>query len=216
GRLRRYVHLGTGNYNEATSRLYTDISFLTGKAEYGSDASLFFNAVTGRSKLLRFQKLVPAPTAMKPRLLELIDGEAERARQGLPARIMAKMNSLQDPEIIAALYLASRAGVEILLNVRGICCLKPGDPEFSNKIRVVAIIDRYLEHTRMFQFLSSGDVQLFISSADWMTRNLEKRIELMIPIEQPVLKRRLGRILETYFLDNSQAFEILPDGTSRR
>ncbi len=216
GHLRRYVHLGTGNYNESTARLYTDISYLTCKAEYGSDASLFFNAVSGRSKLLRFQRLVPAPTAMKPMLLDLISGEAERARQGLPARIVAKVNSLQDPDIIAALYKASRAGVEIKLNVRGICCLKPGDPKFSKNISVVSIIDRFLEHARIFYFHQDGDAKVYIASADWMTRNLEKRVELMIPIEEPALKRRLERILDAFFRDNTHASLILPDGTSVR
>jgi polyphosphate kinase len=216
GRLRRYVHLGTGNYNEATSRLYTDLSYLTAKPEFGNDASLFFNAVTGRSKLLRFQRFIPAPTAMKPRLLELIAGEADRARQGLPARILAKINSLQDPDIILALYKASQAGVEIRLNVRGICCLKPGDPKFSKNIQVISVIDRYLEHARLFYFLHGGDPQIHIASADWMTRNLEKRVELMIPIEDAPLKRRLLRILEAFFQDNTQASRILPDGGSER
>lgn len=216
GHLRRYVHLGTGNYNETTSRLYTDISYLTCKADYGNDASLFFNAVTGRSKLLRFQRLVPAPTAMKPMLLDLISGEAERARQGLPARIMAKVNSLQDPDIIAALYDASRAGVEIKLNIRGICCLKPNDPKHSKNIEVISVIDRFLEHARIFHFLQGGDSEVYIASADWMTRNLEKRVELMIPIDEPALKRRLIRILEAYFNDNIQASRILPDGSSTR
>jgi len=216
GHLRRYVHLGTGNYNETTSRLYTDISYLTCKPEYGNDASLFFNAVSGRSKLLRFQRLVPAPTAMKSTLIDLITGEAERAKQGLPSRITAKVNSLQDPDIIAALYKASRAGVEIKLNVRGICCLKPGDPKFSKNIEVVSIIDRFLEHARIFHFHQGGDSKVCISSADWMTRNLEKRVELMIPIEEPALKRRLIRILDTFFQDNVQASTLLPDGTSRR
>lgn len=216
GYLRRYVHLGTGNYNETTSRLYTDISYLTCKPEYGNDASLFFNAVTGRSKLLRFQRLVPAPSAMKPALLDLIAGEAERAKQGLPARIIGKVNSLQDPEIIAALYKASQAGVEIRLNVRGICCLKPGDPKHSKNIEVISIIDRFLEHARLFYFHQGGDAEVYISSADWMTRNLEKRVELMIPIEEPALKRRLVRILESYFQDNVQASRLMPDGTSQR
>ncbi|MFT4175586.1 MAG: polyphosphate kinase 1 [Luteolibacter sp.] len=216
GGLRRYVHLGTGNYNESTAKLYTDLSYLTCKAEYGSDASLFFNAVTGRSKLLRFQKLVPAPTAMKPRLLELIAGETERAKQGLPARIIGKVNSLQDPEIIQALYKASQAGVEVKLNIRGICCLKPGDPKFSKNIEVISVIDRFLEHARLFYFHRSGDPEVYISSADWMTRNLEKRVELMIPIEESSIKRRLVRVLETYFQDNTQASRILPDGTSQR
>ncbi len=216
GHLRRYVHLGTGNYNETTSRLYTDISYLTCKPEYGNDASLFFNAVTGRSKLLRFQRLVPAPTTMKPELLDMIAGEAERAKQGLPARIIGKVNSLQDPEIIGALYKASQAGVEIRLNVRGICCLKPGDPKHSKNIEVISVIDRYLEHARLFYFHQGGDGGVYISSADWMTRNLEKRIELMIPIEEPSLKRRLVRILDSYFQDNVQASRLLPDGTSQR
>ncbi len=214
GRIRRYVHLGTGNYNETTSRLYTDLSYLTCKAEYGNDASLLFNAVTGRSKLLRFQRLIPAPSVMKPRLLDLIAGETERARQGLPAKIIGKTNSLQDPEIIAALYLASQAGVEIQLNVRGICCLIPGE-KFSKNITVVSVIDRFLEHARLFYFHQGGDPQVFIASADWMTRNLEKRVELMIPIEEKTIKRRLIRILETFFKDNQNAYHILPDGTSK-
>jgi polyphosphate kinase len=216
GHLRRYVHLGTGNYNETTARLYTDISYLTCKPEYGNDASLFFNAVTGRSKLLRFQRLVPAPTAMKPVLLDMITGEAERARQGLPARIIAKVNSLQDPDIIKALYKASQAGVLIQLNVRGICCLKPGDPKHSKNIEVVSVIDRYLEHARVFHFHHGGDPVVYISSADWMTRNLEKRVELMIPIEESSLKRRLVRILEAFFQDNVQASRLMPDGSSQR
>ncbi len=216
GHLRRYVHLGTGNYNETTSKLYTDLSYLTCKPEYGNDASLFFNAVTGRSKLLRFQRLVPAPTAMKPELLDLIAGEAERAKQGLPARIIGKVNSMQDPEIISALYKASQAGVEIRLNVRGICCLKPGDPKHSKNIDVISVIDRFLEHARLFYFHQGGNAGVYISSADWMTRNLEKRVELMIPIEEPALKRRLVRILEAYFQDNTQASRLLPDGSSQR
>jgi polyphosphate kinase len=216
GRLRRYVHLGTGNYNEATARLYTDISLLTCRPEYGADASLFFNAVTGRSKLLRFQRLVPAPTAMKPRLLDLIASEAERARQGEPARIIAKVNSLQDPDIIAALYQASKAGVEIQLNIRGICCLKAGDPKHSKNIRVVSVIDRFLEHARVFYFHQGGDPGIFIASADWMGRNLERRVELMIPVEDSRARRRILRLLEAFFQDNTQASKILPDGSSER
>lgn len=214
GRLRRYVHLGTGNYNETTSRLYTDLSYLTCKSEYGNDASLLFNAVTGRSKLLRFQRLIPAPSAMKPRLLDLIAGEAERAKQGLPAKIIAKTNSLQDPDIIAALYNASAAGVEVQLNVRGICCLIPGE-KFSKNIEVVSVIDRFLEHARLFYFHQGGEPEVFIASADWMTRNLEKRVELMIPIEEKTIKRRLVKILETYFKDNQNAYRIQSDGSSK-
>jgi len=216
GHLRRYVHLATGNYNESTAKLYTDFSYLTCKPEFGHDASLFFNAVTGRSKLLRFQRLVPAPTAMKPLLLDLIASETERAKQGLAARIIAKVNSLQDPDIIAALYKASQAGVEVKLNIRGLCCLKPGDARWSKNIEVVSVIDRYLEHARVFCFHSGGDSEVFIASADWMGRNLERRIELMVPIEEPALKRRLIRTLDAYFQDNVQASRLMPDGTSQR
>jgi polyphosphate kinase len=215
-RLRRYVHLGTGNYNETTARLYTDLSLLTCRPEFGHDASLLFNAVTGRSKLLRFQTLIPAPTEMKPRLLELIAAETERARGGEPARILAKLNSLQDPEIIRALYQASLAGVAIRLNVRGICCLKTGPRPAAANIEVVSVIDRYLEHARIFHFHHGGDPEVFISSADWMGRNLDRRVELMIPVLERPFRRRLIRILETYFRDNTQAFRILPDGTSER
>jgi polyphosphate kinase len=216
GRLRRYVHLGTGNYNEVTARFYTDISYLTCRPEYGRDASLFFNAVTGRSKLLHCQALVPAPTEMKPRLLDLIDAETERARQGEPARILAKMNALQDPDIIRALYRASEAGVKIRLNVRGICCLKPGSRPAARNIEILSVIDRYLEHSRIFYFHCGGDPEVFIASADWMMRNLERRVELMIPIYDPPIRRRLVHILESFFRDNTQASAILPDGTSRR
>ena len=216
GSLRRYVHLSTGNYNESTARLYTDLSYLTCNPEYGHDASLFFNAVSGRSKLLRFHRLIPAPTQIKPTLIELIEGEAERAKQGLPARIMAKVNSLEDSDIIEALYKASRAGVDIQLNIRGICCLKTNDKRYSRNIRVVSIIDRYLEHARAFYFHQGGDAKVYISSADWMKRNLEKRVELMIPIENSRLKKRVIRILEACFKDNVQAYEILSDGSSSR
>lgn len=216
GRLRRYVHLGTGNYNEATARLYTDVSLLTCRPEFGADASLFFNAVTGRSKLLRFQQLVPAPMSMKPRLLDLIQSESERARQGEPSRIIAKINSLQDPEMIEALYEASAAGVKIDLNVRGICCLKPGTSKRTRNIRVVSIIDRYLEHARIFYFHQGGSPEIFISSADWMGRNLERRVELMIPIEDSRARRKLQKILETLFRDNQQASRMLPDGSSEK
>jgi len=216
GRLRRYVHLGTGNYNEATAQLYTDISYLTCRPEYGADASLLFNAVTGRSKLIRLEKLFPAPTLMKRRILELIASEADRADQGEKARILAKMNSLQDHDIINALYKASRAGVEIKLNVRGICCLKPGSRKGARNITVVSIIDRLLEHARVFYFHHGGTPEVLIASADWMTRNLEKRVELLVPIEDPLSRRRLIAYLEACFKDNTNAFAIQPNGTSKR
>jgi len=216
GLLKRYVHLGTGNYNESTARLYTDISYLTSNPAYGADASLIFNAVTGRSKLTRFSKLVPAPTHMKPRLLELIAAEGNRAKQGDPAAITAKVNSLQDKEIIDALYQASKDGVEIRLNIRGLCCLKPGKRKEAKNIRIVSVIDRYLEHARIFSFHHGGQPLTYIASADWMTRNLDKRVELMIPIEDKACRKRLLSILESAFKDNCNAHEILEDGTSRR
>lgn len=214
GRLRRYVHLGTGNYNESTARLYTDISYLTCRPEYAADASLFFNAVTGRSKLVRLQKLAPAPTALKQKVLELIEGEISRAEQGDQALIMAKMNSLQHPEIIKALYRASRAGVQIKLNVRGICCLKTGDRKDAKNIQVVSIIDRFLEHARIFYFSRGGDPEVYISSADLMVRNLDSRVELMAPIEDRNCKKQLIRILEASFKDNQSSYNIKSDGTS--
>lgn len=220
GLLKRYTHLGTGNYNESTARLYTDISYLTSRPAYGADASLFFNAVTGRSKLTRFRKLIPAPTHMKPRLLELIAAEGKRAKSGEPAAITAKANSLQDEEIIRALYQASKDGVDIKLNIRGICCLKTATGGRARKeaqnIKVVSVIDRYLEHARIFSFHHGGDPLLFIASADWMTRNLEKRVELMIPIEDKACRKRLLGILDAAFKDNCNGFEILENGSSRR
>lgn len=216
GRLKRYAHLGTGNYNESTARLYTDVSYFTARPEITSDSSLIFNAVTGRTKLVRCQKLVPAPTQMKHQLLALIEGETLRAKNGEKAHIMAKTNSLQDREVIEALYRAASAGVKIDLNVRGICCLKPGRSRAKKNIRIVSIIDQFLEHQRIFYFGRAGDSQVFISSADWMTRNLEKRIEIMTPIEDRASKKLLIGNLEAAFKDNTQAHVLLPDGTSER
>ena len=212
--IKRYVHLGTGNYNETTANLYTDMSYLSSQPQMGADTSLFFNMLTGHSKMTSFQKLRPAPTLMKSHLLQLIKSEKEQAKQGQKARILGKMNSLQDPDIIKALYKASQAGVEIKLNVRGICCLKPGIKDLSENIQVVSIIDRYLEHTRTFAFEHTGDHKVFISSADWMVRNLEKRLELLIPIEGEKHKRRIIKYLEACFKDNTNSYSINPDGTS--
>lgn len=214
GLLKRYCHFGTGNYNETTAKIYTDISYLTCDEQLGADASQFFNSVTGRTKLMRFRKLYPSPAMMKARLIELIEGEAERARQGEPAKISAKMNSLQDVEMINALYRAADAGVDIELNIRGVCCLKPGPRANGKSIKVVSIVDRYLEHARIFFFHHGGNAQIFIASADWMTRNLDKRVELMAPILDVKLARRLKSILDACFKDNVQSSLILPDGTS--
>ncbi|MDX1948549.1 MAG: polyphosphate kinase 1 [Pirellulaceae bacterium] len=209
----RYVHFGTGNYNESTARIYSDVSLLTSHEELGADAVSFFNAITGYSQPQRYRKIEAAPTGLRGRILELIDGETQRKQQGLPAQIDAKINSLVDPEVISALYAASQAGVPVRLNIRGICCLRPGVPGLSENISVVSIIDRYLEHARILRFSHGGDDLVFISSADWMPRNLDRRIELFVPVEDPPLKSRLVGVLETYFEDNVKARHLQPDGT---
>lgn len=215
GRMMRYMHFGTGNYNEATAKLYTDISYLTCRADYGADASAFFNTVTGRSRFQHFEKLSMAPFGLRERLISKISSEAERARKGEEAEIMLKMNSLEDREMIEALYAASQAGVKIKLNVRGVCCLKPGVKGVSENIRVVSIIDRYLEHARIFCFRQGGTPVVFIASADFMNRNLSKRVELLIPIDDGAARKRLISILETFFTDNVQARMLGQDGLYR-
>ncbi len=212
GRLVRYCHFGTGNYNESTAKLYTDISYLTCRSDYGADASSFFNTVTGRSRFVHFQKLSMAPFGLRERLLEMIQSETERAKQGDTAEIMLKMNSLEDSQMIEALYAASKAGVMIQLNIRGICCLRPGIKGQSDNIRVISIIDRNLEHARIFWFRQGGRPVVFIASADFMNRNLSKRVELLTPIEDSDAKERLQRILETQFADNTRARELHSDG----
>ncbi|HXW04175.1 MAG TPA: polyphosphate kinase 1, partial [Vicinamibacterales bacterium] len=210
--LRRYVHLGTGNYNERTARVYTDFSLMTAADAVTGDASAFFNALTGYSDPPRLKKLVMAPTALRQRLLKLIDRERRRASAGQPAEILAKMNSLLDGEIIEALYAASIAGVRIALNVRGICGLRPGVPGVSQNIEVVSIVDRFLEHSRIFYFHNAGDEEVYLSSADWMSRNLDKRVELMFPV--PAGERaRVLRDLRAMFRDNVKARLLNPDGT---
>lgn len=212
----RYVHYGTGNYNEKSARLYSDVSFLTREEDYGADASAFFNTLTGYSQLVKFRKVETAPLGIRPRLLELIEGEAERSRQGEPAAIDAKVNSLADPELIEALYRASQAGVKIRLNVRGICCLRPGEKGLSDGVSVVSVVDRYLEHARIFRFLNGGAPKTFISSADWMPRNLDRRIELMVPVEDPDGAEKLAQILKICLGDTKQSWRLLPDGSYER
>lgn len=209
----RYVHFGTGNYNETTARLYSDISYMTSDETLGHDASTFFNVITGYSSGHQFAKLRMAPSGLRESLLELIHGETERARGGQPARIMGKMNSLVDVELIEALYDASTAGVEIHLNVRGICCLRPGVPGLSENISVVSIVDRFLEHSRIFFFHHGGDQRVFIASADWMPRNLDRRIELLVPVEHAASKQRLMHLLSVYFSDCVKGRHLFPDGT---
>ncbi len=214
--IRRYVHLGTGNYNERTARLYTDFGLLSAADDFGSDASGFFNTITGYSEPPVFNRLVMAPAGLRDRVLALIRREADRSRSGQVSGILAKMNSLVDPLIIRELYAASEAGVQIQLNVRGICCLRPGVPNLSEKIRVVSIVDRYLEHSRAFVFRNGGNTEVYLSSADWMPRNLDRRVELMFPILQEPLQRKVIEALEAQFADNRKARMLKPDGSYER
>ena len=204
----RYMHFGTGNYNESTAKLYSDISYLTCNEELGQDASSFFNTISGLSQPQPYRKLEASPTGMRSKILALVESEVERKKQGQQAHIMAKVNSLVDPQIIKALYQASIAGVKIDLNIRGTCCLQPGIPKLSENIRVISIVDRFLEHSRLFYFYHGGERLTFISSADWMPRNLDRRIELLIPVETPSLRDRLVSTLKTYFRDNTNAWEL--------
>jgi polyphosphate kinase len=214
--IRRYMHFGTGNYNEGTARVYTDISYLTCDPDLGADASLFFNTITGFSQPQTFRRIAASPLTVRDTLLQLIEAESERARQGEKGHIMAKFNSLADTGMIRALYAASQAGVRIDLCVRGLCCLCPGLPGLSENIRVVSIVDRFLEHSRIFWFRHGGDERVYISSADWMPRNLDKRVELMVPVDEPEHRQVLEDILRQAFRDNRKARELGPDESYRR
>lgn len=209
----RYVHFGTGNYNEKTAGLYTDLSYMTCNEEIGNDAISWFNAVTGYSQLLELTRLVSAPVGLREKLLEMISLETERASNGDQARIVIKCNSLSDPRMIRALYDASQAGVDIQLNIRGICCLKPQVPGLSDRIRVTSVIDRFLEHPRIYYFYHGGDRLVFMSSADLMTRNLDLRVELLIPILDDDCKRRVIEFLELCLDDNVKSRRGLADGS---
>lgn len=212
----RYMHFGTGNYNEKTARIYTDISYMTCDEDLAADASSFFNAITGFSQPQEYRKIAAAPLTLKERIITHIEEEVERKKQGQKALIMAKVNSLADPEVIEALYKASRAGVEIRLNVRGICCLRPGIKRQSENIQVVSVIDRFLEHSRILYFHHGGSPKVYISSADWMPRNLDKRVELMTPVEEPNCQKKLIDILKAYFKDRRKAWVLLPNDTYMR
>jgi polyphosphate kinase len=214
--LQRYVHLGTGNYNERTARLYTDFSLLTASRPIAEDASAFFSALTGYSDPPRLKKLVMAPTQLRQQVRRLIERERRRAQSGQPAEIVAKMNSLLDQEIIEALYGASEAGVNVRLNVRGICALRPAVPGMSANIEVVSIVDRFLEHSRIYYFLNGGADEVYLASADWMTRNLDKRVELMFPIETPALKEQVLSVLRAMFQDTVKSRWLDSDGVYRR
>ena len=214
--IRRYVHFGTGNYNEKTARLYSDVSLLTCNEDFGADASALFNAITGYAQPTPYRKLEAAPLGLRDRLLELIQNETERSRQGQKGRIVLKLNSLVCPTMMDALYEASQAGVQVQLNIRGICCLRPGVAGLSENISVVSIIDRYLEHARILYFENGGEPLVFISSADWMPRNLDRRVELLVPVEDPAAAARLLDIVETCLGDNVQGRRLLSDGTWER
>jgi len=214
--LRRYVHLGTGNYNERTARLYTDFSLMTASPAIAEDATAVFTALTGYSDPPRLKRLVMAPTGLRGRLLKLIDRERRRAENGQPAEIRAKMNALTDEEIIAALYRAAQSGVAIRLNVRGMCSLRPGIPGVSTGIEVVSIVDRFLEHSRIFSFLNGGEQEVYLASADWMARNLDKRVELMFPVEDAEHQARILNALNVMFEDNLKGRWLNADGTYHR
>ncbi len=211
--IHRYLHLSTGNYNDRTAKLYVDISLFTSNDEMCHDASLFFNAITGYSEVQPGRRLVMAPFHLKDKVLSLIEREATRKTQEYPGLIMAKMNSLTDPDVIRALYAASQAGVSIWLNVRGICMLVPGIKGLSDNIRVVSVVDRYLEHARIFYFANGGAADIYLASADWMERNLEKRVELLFPILKEECRTRVSEILRAYFKDSCKACQLLPDGS---
>ncbi len=206
--LARYAHFGTGNYNEITARIYSDVSYLTAREDLCSDASAFFNSISGNSQPLPYRLIEAAPLGLRERILSLIEAETERSRQGQPAQIRAKMNSLTDPGIIEALYRASQAGVRIRLNVRGICCLKPGVPGLSDTIEVHSIVGRYLEHARILHVLNGGKEKVFICTADWMQRNLDKRVELMVPVDDPECRTRLLHILDICFKCTTGAWAL--------
>lgn len=211
-KIRRYIHLATGNYNPKTAKLYSDLSLFTSNIQIANDATLFFNLVTGYSTLQNMKLLGMAPVTMKSRLLAMINREIERSSEDHPGLIIAKMNGLTDRDMISALYKASCAGVKIRLNVRGICMLVPGVKDLSENIKVVSIVDRYLEHSRIIYFQNGSTPELYCSSADWMNRNLDRRIELMFPILDKAAFADVKSILDTYFKDNTNAMELQSNG----
>ncbi|OYV73283.1 MAG: polyphosphate kinase 1, partial [Gemmatimonadetes bacterium 21-71-4] len=210
--IRRYVHIGSGNYNSRTARIYTDVGLFTCSPVIGDDVSELFNALTGFSRKRNYQALLVAPTSLRARFIELLEREAAHARAGRPARVVAKMNALVDEEIIRALYAASGAGVEIDLIIRGICCLRPGIPGVSDRIRVRSIIGRFLEHSRLWYFANGGVGQYYLGSADWMPRNFDRRVEAVAPVEDRSLHPRLRALFDTLLADNRQAWELDADG----
>jgi polyphosphate kinase len=211
--MRRYLHIGTGNYNPKTARIYTDFGLLSANPDLGADLTDLFNVLTGFASPAGYRKLIVAPKGMRERFVSMIRREVEHLKAGRPARIMAKMNALVDPDIIAALYAASQAGVPIDLIVRGICCLRPGLPGLSDTIRVISIVGRFLEHSRAYYFLNGGEEEVYIGSADWMPRNLDRRIESVTPVLEPAHRQALRDLLLLLWQDQRQAWELRPDGS---
>ena len=214
----RYMHIGTGNYNPKTAKLYTDLGILTCKEEIGADLSDLFNFLTGHSRQKSYRKLLVAPVSLRDRMIGLIRRETEHSRQGGAGRIVAKMNALVDQEIIVHLYEASLAGVKIDLVIRGVCCLRPGVKGLSENIKVMSVVGRYLEHSRIFYFHNMGQDEVYIGSADWMTRNLDRRVEVITPVEDPAIAKDLQEILGIMLSDNRQGWDLNPNGsyTQRR
>ncbi|HWE26288.1 MAG TPA: polyphosphate kinase 1, partial [Myxococcales bacterium] len=217
GGLRRYVHLGTGNYNPGTARIYSDLSLFTARDDFGADATSLFNLLTGYSKPLTWKKFRVAPMGLKNAVLELIERETQLAKETGKGHIIAKMNALSEPDAIRALYRASQAGVQIDLVVRGICCLRPGIPGLSERIKVTSIVDRYLEHSRIWYFEAGGKHEVYLASADWMQRNFVRRVEIAFPVEDPALKQRIvDEVLATSLGDNVKARILRADGQYER
>jgi len=214
--IRRYLHLSTGNYNDRTAKLYSDIGLMTTDRDFALDAAAFFNLLTGYSQQVGWSRFAISPTGIRRRIVEMIEREIDAATLDQPGLIMAKVNSLHDRGICEALYTASRAGVQVRLNIRGICCLRPGMAGASENIEVVSIVDRYLEHARVLYFRNGGHEEVYLSSADWMGRNLDRRLEIMFPVVQPKLRARMIRILETFFADNVKAWRLRADGEYER
>jgi polyphosphate kinase len=214
GGIKRYLHLGTGNYNAVTARIYTDFSLMTSDSDLGADATDLFNYLTGYSRQTRFRKMLVAPINLRQRIAQMIAREAEHALNGRPARLIFKMNALVDPEMINILYSASQAGVQIDLIIRGICCLRPGIVGISDNINVISVVGRFLEHARVYYFENGGSPELYLGSADLMTRNLDRRVEVMFPVEDQALREHVVRdTLMVELADNVQARRLLPDGT---
>jgi polyphosphate kinase len=212
-KIRRYVHIGTGNYNPKTARIYTDLGIFSSREELGADLTDLFNYLTGYSRQRSYRKLLIAPVNMRDRFISLIRREIEHCQNGKSGRIVAKMNALLDPQIIATLYEASQAGVEIDLIIRGMCSLRPGIAGVSDRICVISIIGRYLEHSRIYYFSNNGQDEVYIGSADWMSRNLDRRVEAITPVEDPHIVKDLQEILGVMLADNRQAWDLQPDGS---